>query len=35
MTRKFLLAAIGVAVIAYLASCVLAGAWEERRRQRA
>jgi hypothetical protein len=32
MTRKLLLAAIGVAVIAYLAACILAGAWEERRR---
>jgi hypothetical protein len=35
MTRKLLLLAVGVAVVAYLASCVLAGAWEERRRQRA
>jgi hypothetical protein len=31
MTRKLLLAAIGVALVAYLGACVLAGAWEERR----
>jgi hypothetical protein len=35
MTRRLLLAAIGVALVAYLASCILAGAWEERGRVRA
>ena len=30
--RRALLVAAGVAVLAYLAACILAGAWEERKR---